>query len=55
MIAPSRDTADRYAALGLLHRDGTRLAVTDAGIAVLDGLLGEVVADGLATDGLATA
>ena len=47
--------ADRYAALGLLHRDGTRLAVTDAGIAVLDGLLGEVVADGLATDGLATA
>jgi oxygen-independent coproporphyrinogen-3 oxidase len=36
-----------YAGQGLVWRDGQRIGVTDRGIGVLDGLLGELVPAGL--------
>ena len=40
--------------LGLVRSDGSRLIVTDAGMPLLDGLLGDLVAPGLVTQSLAT-
>ena len=41
--------------LGLVRTNGSRLIVTDAGMPLLDGLLGDLVAPGLVTPSLATA
>ena len=41
LIVP--DKAALYTDLGLLWRDGDRLGVTQAGMPLLDGLLGELV------------
>ena len=42
-----RREVDRLAQLGLVARNGTRLIVTDAGMPLLDAILGELVADEL--------
>lgn len=39
--------ADFYTGKGLVWRDGDQIGVTDAGMPLLDGLLGELVAEGL--------
>ncbi|GMM94342.1 radical SAM family heme chaperone HemW [Qipengyuania sp. MTN3-11] len=41
------DRTRRYADAGLVWRDGDRLSVTEAGMPLLDALLGEIVADEL--------